>query len=330
MPVPRSKKYILIALNSFDTDLIDLVASKLTSKGYDIVLYESDKVVHGLVPFYIRTDTEKTQVFYKDSVIDLSSIAAAWYWRPNVFSYDDGKADRLKHESLSKEYRGLQRYLWDSIPEDRWFNSPDAMRDAEGKLWQLDLAREVGFTIPETVVSNRWSDVLSLPAEKLTLKMIYGDLHTKKGQRILYSTTLENNQDALPTHTQSYPGIWQQHLPKKREWRVTVVGKNVFAASIYTSEDARNDWRQHQDYPDKVQFKKEAFPKEQEKMCLDYLARCNLKYGAFDFVETPNGQIIFLELNPNGQYGWIEHELGHPIAAAIADELASIAGTIDK
>src|SRR6266851_4864116 len=45
--------------------------------------------------------------------------------------------------------------------------------------------------------------------------------------------------------------------------------------------------------------------------------------GALDFLVTPEGKWVFLEINPNGQWAWIEEETGLPIAAAIADALRS-------
>jgi hypothetical protein len=39
----------------------------------------------------------------------------------------------------------------------------------------------------------------------------------------------------------------------------------------------------------------------------------------------PDGQLVFLECNPNGQYGWLEEDLGMPISASIASTLVRIA-----
>jgi len=46
-----------------------------------------------------------------------------------------------------------------------------------------------------------------------------------------------------------------------------------------------------------------------------------LVYGALDFVVTPEGNSVFLELNQAGQWGWIEQALGLPITDAILDRL---------
>jgi D-alanine-D-alanine ligase-like ATP-grasp enzyme len=47
----------------------------------------------------------------------------------------------------------------------------------------------------------------------------------------------------------------------------------------------------------------------------------SLVYGALDFVITPDGEWVFLEINPTGQYGFIEHATGAPLTAQLADLL---------
>jgi glutathione synthase/RimK-type ligase-like ATP-grasp enzyme len=51
--------------------------------------------------------------------------------------------------------------------------------------------------------------------------------------------------------------------------------------------------------------------------------RLGLCYGAIDMVLTPDGRYVFLEINPNGQYLWIEEAAGLPISDAICDLLMS-------
>lgn len=60
-------------------------------------------------------------------------------------------------------------------------------------------------------------------------------------------------------------------------------------------------------------------------MCIEYLRQANLRYGAFDLVEQPTGEIVFLECNSAGQYAWLEEELGLPVSQSIANLLIKIA-----
>lgn len=41
--------------------------------------------------------------------------------------------------------------------------------------------------------------------------------------------------------------------------------------------------------------------------------RLGLSYCALDLVVTPSGDYVFLEVNPSGQYGWLESLTGLPI-----------------
>jgi glutathione synthase/RimK-type ligase-like ATP-grasp enzyme len=62
-------------------------------------------------------------------------------------------------------------------------------------------------------------------------------------------------------------------------------------------------------------------PDEIQQKCFTMLSALNLSYGAFDLILTPDDKYIFLEINPSGQYGWIETLTGMPITSAICDLL---------
>jgi hypothetical protein len=46
-------------------------------------------------------------------------------------------------------------------------------------------------------------------------------------------------------------------------------------------------------------------------------------YGAFDFIVTPKGHYVFLEVNPAGQYMWVEAKTRLPITLALAEVLSN-------
>ncbi|HSX09724.1 MAG TPA: hypothetical protein VLF93_06220 [Candidatus Saccharimonadales bacterium] len=317
-------KHILIASSRFDCFTTKLVKRLLVKKGYTVTIFEADRVAQGLDQFSISiTKTGKIEVMYKGVIHDLSEITAAWYRRPNIFT--DNNEYSAEEESLATQYRGIQRYLWDSIPEKVWLNSYRNINNANSKLEQLLVAQKLGFTIPQTIIANKWEKLKELSGEKIILKLIDGLIYTREGTKFLYTKIVPKTNSSLHLETLPYPGIWQPYIEKKREWRITVVGKQVFSTAVYTHALAKDDWRVHQFKKDHVQFKAETFPITLQKKCLQYLKHYRLRFGAFDFIETPEGEIVFLELNPNGQYGWLEDELKMPISQAIAAELENIA-----
>src|SRR5205814_484076 len=104
------------------------------------------------------------------------------------------------------------------------------------------------------------------------------------------------------------------------ELRVTVVGARVFAAKIdsQANADAKLDWRRslHD-----VAYEAVALPEEIETRIQAFMRFFGLVYGAFDFIVTPQGGYVFLEVNPSGQYMWLECATGLGITAALADAL---------
>ena len=117
------------------------------------------------------------------------------------------------------------------------------------------------------------------------------------------------------------PLIVQQYVPKRLELRVTVVGDEVFAAAIHSqaSNHTRLDWRRYDDA--RTPIAPFELPADVAERCRALVRELGLCYGAIDLVLTPDDRFVFLEINPNGQYLWIELATGLPISAAVADLL---------
>lgn len=116
------------------------------------------------------------------------------------------------------------------------------------------------------------------------------------------------------------PCIFQRNIPKKYEIRVTVIGEKVFAAAVYSQsdEEAKIDWRRK-----RLVFKEVQLPAEIENLCVQILKELNLGFGAIDLIKTPEGEYVFLEINPNGQWVWIENQTGQRISEAIIEYLTN-------
>jgi glutathione synthase/RimK-type ligase-like ATP-grasp enzyme len=113
-------------------------------------------------------------------------------------------------------------------------------------------------------------------------------------------------------------------INKQFDLRVTVVGRNAFAAEIHSqdSEETAVDWRKGT-RPDLVH--KEHQPADDvAAKCIEITRSFGLRFSAIDLVLDHEGRYWFLELNPNGQWAWIERRVGLPISSAIAEELIGI------
>ncbi|HSX07494.1 MAG TPA: hypothetical protein VLG11_01220 [Candidatus Saccharimonadales bacterium] len=313
---------ILIASTSIDRPNYAEVMRQLEARGVKVIVYETDSIAKGSRQFNAHIDKQGVLQFtYDGQVLDPKQIDAAWYRKPMYY----GQGNSWRWLSLKDEYEAGHNTLLQALPEDIWLNSWPKMDYAQAKIPQLAAAAACGFKVPETVVSNQWASVEALDYEQLSAKMARTSIVPSidgKQEKIMHATKLTHAQ--LPKQVSPYPAIWQPFIEKKREWRVTVVGDKVFAAAIYTDDTAKDDWRKHQ-FTSAVQFKAEDFPKEEAEKCKALLKHYGLRYGAFDFIEKPDGEIVYLEVNPNGQFKWLEDDLGLPISEAIADELLRMA-----
>jgi D-alanine-D-alanine ligase-like ATP-grasp enzyme len=112
---------------------------------------------------------------------------------------------------------------------------------------------------------------------------------------------------------------FQEWVPKRYDVRMTVAGRRCFSVAIIAESDAAYiDWRS--DYHS-LRYEPIDTPVDIAASAMDYLDQFGLAFGAFDFVVDPDNQWWFLECNPNGQWGWLEHETGLPIGSALADLL---------
>jgi glutathione synthase/RimK-type ligase-like ATP-grasp enzyme len=113
--------------------------------------------------------------------------------------------------------------------------------------------------------------------------------------------------------------LFQERIPKALDLRVVVIGRQVFTVGIHShSEESALDWRLA--YGD-LTYSIEKLPKEIEDKILQLVRQFGLQFSSIDLILTPEGEYVFLELNPNGQFYWLEPPTGLPMAEAMADLL---------
>ena len=242
---------------------------------------------------------------------------------------------RLKDKSIRNYVVSESQALLDALPQmlrTFWFGNPDAIRIADRKPYQLMMASQLGFVIPTTAVTNSSStagefakgcksDVAFKPIRAAGIVVERDGV--EKGLS-LYTKRLSTAEFvARLLSVKNCPLILQSYIEKDFELRITVVGKKVFACAIHSqaSNRTKEDWRRY-DLPNTPHLPYSLPPDIQEK-CIQLVERLGLSFGCIDMIVSPSGEHVFLEINPNGQWLWIEHLTKMPISQAIADLLAS-------
>jgi RimK-like ATP-grasp domain len=326
----RMKRPVLIAAASFDEHAYGPVSTLLEKSGYPVIVYKTDKLLAAEDEFTLDLAGDRPALTYNGTSILPDDISAAWYRKIASFTLADADTQLAKQLYMNNEVRALHDTIWPVFyPDDIWLSSPSRLARADRKLGQLLLAREIGFNVPGTLVSSDWESITAalLDSEntQIIVKMTRGVISDNNQIKVLHTTRLDRQRvTGMKSHISPFPGLYQPYIQKAREWRVTVVGNDVFAAAIYTDESAKDDWRKHQNSGG-VRFETGKLPDEIADLCILYLRRVSLGFGAFDLVEQPDGEMVFLECNPNGQYGWLEEDLGLPVSASIANALIKVA-----
>jgi glutathione synthase/RimK-type ligase-like ATP-grasp enzyme len=106
------------------------------------------------------------------------------------------------------------------------------------------------------------------------------------------------------------PTLLQEEVRRGRDVRVTFVGDDVYAVAITSSTPGFVDWRAE---ASGLQYEQIELTSEVETACRELLGRLGLVYGAFDFILADDGTWYFLEVNPVGEWAWLEETLGMPI-----------------
>jgi ATP-grasp ribosomal peptide maturase len=252
--------------------------------------------------------------------IALEGLRSIWYRSPSAFQFPPGLTDTERHWAIGEAKLGLGGVLA-SLPV-RWVNHPNRSADASYKPLQLRVAARCGLDVPDTLVTNRADTVRRFAEGSVTVAKAFGAPAIVEGgdRRTTFTHRLDESDLTDLRGVEHTAHQFQRWVPKAFEARVFVVGDRVFAAAIYAGNKASYlDWRN--DYS-ALRYEPIEPPPDVIAGAVAYCAQLGLVYGAFDFVIRPDGQWVFLECNPGGQYGWIEDAVNVPITEAIAHLLS--------
>jgi hypothetical protein len=208
-------------------------------------------------------------------------------------------------------------------PEAFWVNSPESAARASSKIVQHAAAIRVGLQMPETLYTNSPQEVRAFLKRKdgrIIYKPFLPTVWQEGDDLWVPYTAILTHQEIDDDSLRLTPGIFQELVPKAFEVRLTMIGKYAFAAKILSQEtkDGKLDWRQA--YSQLRWEPLEISPRLTQKCCR-LMKRLGIVFGCFDFIVTPEGEFVFLEVNESGQFLFVERYCGIPILDAFANFL---------
>ena len=255
--------------------------------------------------------------------IDLSDVKSVWNTSPLSIKIDNDLIEESKNFVKAEWTEGISS-LWNSF-SPKWVNNPNSILSTVNRLKQLQLASNVGLKTPNTIVTNNPKRLESF-FEECNEEIIAKTLHSSEGlseDKMIFTTKLSKKDLEQATQLQYTPCMFQEYVPKNTELRVTIIGDIFHAAEIFSqqSEKTKHDWRQYDDF-EKTPYKQIELSDNIKKTLLRLMKNMNLEFGAVDLIRTPNDEYVFLEVNPNGRWWWIQELTGMNIAKDIALHLS--------
>jgi glutathione synthase/RimK-type ligase-like ATP-grasp enzyme len=317
---------ILIITRSDDNECIARVSDAIRARGGDVIRLDTDRFPTDL-RLTSRYEAAGAQcTFEQDGTLyDLNNVAAIWYRRLHVgVGIPETMAPQLRRASID-ESRASLLGLIASLPVFQ-MDTFSTVRHASIKPLQLSVARSLGLQIPRTLISNDPVKVREFAAScpgGIVAKMLTS-FHVIEGgiEKVVFTNPVSAKALERLESLNYSPMTFQEQIPKKLELRVTIVGNRFFVASVDSSrlDHAKDDWRR-EGHALIDSWRADDIPDDVKQRLLALLDHFQLNYAAMDLILTPDGRHVFLEVNPVGEYFWLEYTPGFPISEAIADTL---------
>jgi len=300
----------------------DEIAPKLQKTGARVVRLNTDQIVDRRVELTFSDTEHDDRISIDNEECFLSELTSVWYRRPET--PQTGVVDCHQREFAEKEIGELLRQLYLLAPKARWVSKYQSLDVARRKIPQLHMAKRCGMRVPKTVATNSPSLVRRF-FDDCDGRIIYKTLHAPVIQPFdgpelwgVPTTIIEKHHLERIDLVRPTGGIFQEYIEKAYEVRVTIIGNALFASKIDSQADprGRTDWRDAV-ANQLVSVSTYSLPPVVANQCLSIVENFDLAFGAIDLICSPTGEYIFLELNCNGQWLWVEDETGQPLSEAM-------------
>lgn len=321
------KQRKLFIVTSKDDSHADHVISRLNDTGRAelvVRLNTEDFVDNCEVCF----DGQDFHLLLKDSEKEICSdeIQSVWYRRPAEFLIPE-ETDAYVRAFITKQSTAFLRGLYFTCHDDvRWVNPLPALHRSRIKMQQLQLARQLGFQIPDTLITNDPARILSFyeEKEKICTKSLDEPHFTLDGHLYPVLTRVIESKDELTTNYESLqrcPVLVQEYIEKAFDLRVIIFDQKLFAFEIHSQAHPLSMHDTRGVAPHLLKHCQHMLPATLQTQILNFVKQQGLVFSAMDLVVSQSDEYYFLENNPNGQWLWLEFATGCDLTSHLIEML---------
>lgn len=302
---------VVVLTVSADVYVPDVVCAAVRARGADAVRVDSDDFASAAFAVSVD-DADEFAVVVDQQPLRASRIWARRRWPGTRSAVVD------EHQAGAAAQARTLFHAWLRARGGDVVNAVDAEDRAEDKVLQLRIARELGFTVPRTLISNDparvrafCADVTGAGGVVVTKLLAPLTASFSSNDGFFYTSVVDEHDVAHVDDVVHAPQIFQRRVDKVTELRVQVIGDHVFCGALDADAD---DWRIQKSGT----WTPQTLSTATELRCLRLCRALGLVTGAVDLVVDSDGVEHFLEINPAGEWGFLQRDCGLPIAEALA------------
>ena len=297
----------------------------LAKRGYhDCHVFECDRISAEHYVYWMAA-ADKQEGYLRTGEgreINVGELELIWWRRVNANQdLAETIADNQHVRLINNDCRGALNGILSSCFEGKWISNPQATDQACDKVYQLAVARRAGFRIPETLISQSIDEVKNF-CERLNGNVIVKPVAGVAGP-LLFTQFVGDPTRLDPKSYRICPAVYQEYIPGTQHIRLNCFGDQSFAAIIETSD---LDWRPNLNVP----IRNWEVPQSLHQQVRTVLDRLGLAMGVIDLKQTPEGEYVWLEVNPQGQFLFLEPLAKIPLSEHFADYLISQVNWLER
>ena len=291
------------------------VASKLRQRGKDVTCIPRAVFGDGASLAFSPVMRRGSILFPDGTRIATDDVSAVWYRRPGPVSCNPAVTDERDRSFTETEWgQALDGFFTTAF---RRVVSPPLNQRAATKPVQLCIASRLGLRVPRTLISSDREAAIAFVADHdgaVVHKAMSAPPHAFIDTRVWDSEASHQAEELSIC-----PTILQEHIVGPADVRVTRIGGQMFSACIHTGQGrSKIDSRLDHNVP----YTPYELPNDVEALLFRLMDELGLVFGTIDLKLTASGEHVFLEINPQGQFLYVEILAGLPISDALADYLA--------
>ena len=258
-------------------------------------IYKGDKV---------KFDVNSNKVYFND--IDLVQEIGSIYLRRFETDLDLNLKNCFPTSQAITELRyemeDLTRYFFYLLRDKVWL--PDSLNINIDKLTTLSIAKQCGLKIPETIITNSKKYAFDFVSKihSIVKPIHFSGYYVDKEQTYsVYTNSISLMEVSKINNNHFFPTLFQEKIDKEFEVRAFFLDGEIYATAIITDEETYDDVKRTFG-SDTINWIPFQFP---EKICsqiINFMKRLNLNTGSIDMMKDKNGEFVFIEINPVGQF----------------------------